>query len=120
MLPLPLHTTSLHPSSLRAIFSALSTLQYDDLPPVIPPLAPSVDELRRLATKSKAAEPEFVEADGLLGEGTDEPSSEPAEQAVSTEIDRDMLYMAVVTSDSTVVYYRLSKGIKKPADIPDE
>lgn len=38
----------------------------------------------------------------------------------NNEIDKEMIYMAIVTSDSTVVYYRLSRGIKKPADIPDE
>ena len=38
----------------------------------------------------------------------------------NVELDRQTIYMAIVATDSTVVYYKLSKGIKKPADIPDE
>lgn len=38
----------------------------------------------------------------------------------SEEIEKETIYMGIVTTDSTVVYYKLTKGIKKPADIPDE
>ncbi|KAK4689871.1 hypothetical protein P7C73_g256, partial [Tremellales sp. Uapishka_1] len=92
VLPLPLHTTSLHPSSLKTIFDVLATLSFASLPSVIPPL-------------------------------TDDLASSPSMTArfpSSDEIDRDLLYFAISTTDSTVVYYKLSKGIKKPADIPDE
>ena len=40
--------------------------------------------------------------------------------STNKEIDTDTLYMAIVTTDSTVVYYKLARGIRKPADIPDE
>jgi hypothetical protein len=101
-LPLPLHTTSLRPSSLRAIFLALSDITPSSLPPPIPPVAPSLDELRRRVGRTadlvEAAEPEVVEV----------------------EVDAETLYMAISTTDSSVVYYKITKGIKKPADIPDE
>ena len=123
VLPLPLHTTSLHPSSLKAIFSALSTLQYADLPPVIEPLAPSVEQLRRLAFKNSNQTSEGSTVDqqpSEAGEVEVEVKANAEAENVSMDIDKDMIYMAIVTADSTVVYYRLSKGIKKPADIPDE
>lgn len=44
----------------------------------------------------------------------------PDGSEVRVDLDRDLIYMAIVTSDSTVVYYKLAKGIRKPADIPDE
>lgn len=121
VLPLPLHTTSLHPSSLKAIFSALSSLQYHDLPPVIEPLAPSVEQLRRLAFKNSNQTSEGSTVDQQRSEaGEVEVEADAEAETVSMDIDKDMIYMAIVTADSTVVYYRLSKGIKKPADIPDE
>lgn len=42
------------------------------------------------------------------------------DSSTNKEIDTDTLYMAIVTTDSTVVYYKLARGIRKPADIPDE
>ncbi len=42
------------------------------------------------------------------------------EDRENREIDKDMIYMAITNPDSTVVYYKLTRGIKKPADIPDE
>lgn len=42
------------------------------------------------------------------------------EEKSEVELDKEMIYMGIVTTDSTVVYYKLTKGIKKPADIPDE
>lgn len=104
VLPLPLHTTALKPSSLKIIFAALDKFDLSDFPEPLPPLVPSIATLRRQIGKDDAdAEPQ----DG-------------AEQDVNETLDRDMLYMAIVTTDSTVVYYKLNKGIKKPADIPDE
>ena len=41
-------------------------------------------------------------------------------EKVDTSLDRSMIYVSIVTADSTVVYYKLTRGIKKPADIPDE
>lgn len=45
---------------------------------------------------------------------------EPQNMSPSAPIDREAIYMSIVTPDSSVVYYRLTKDIKKPADIPDE
>jgi hypothetical protein len=78
-----------------------------DLPEPIPVLAPDIATLRREVATTKGEEiPE--EKDEVDGSGT------------GTELDKEMIYMGIVTSDSTVVYYKLTKGIKKPADIPDE
>lgn len=86
------------------------------------PLAPSVEELRRLAFKnSNQTVAEGTAADQQPSEtGEVEVEADAEAETVSMDIDKDMIYMAIVTADSTVVYYRLSKGIKKPADIPDE
>lgn len=60
--------------------------------------------------------------DAETGEGSTEKEKDNGQEAaeVNESIDRETIYLAIVTSDSTVVYYKLSKGIKKPADIPDE
>ena len=58
-----------------------------------------------------------------LKKGQDIPEEEEEEkETVETEaeLDKEMIYMGIVTTDSTVVYYKLTKGIKKPADVPDE
>lgn len=39
---------------------------------------------------------------------------------MNNEIDRSLVYTAISMGDSTVVYYKLSRGIVKPADIPDD
>ena len=54
------------------------------------------------------------------GEDIPEEKEEGSGNGSGTELDKEMIYMGIVTSDSTVVYYKLTKGIKKPADIPDE
>lgn len=108
VVPLPLHTSSLKPSNLKSIFSALSTLTQSDLPQPIPALIPDITSLRRdLATRRGHDPPPVTET---------ESETVPTNQ----DIDKEMIYMGIVTSDSTVVYYKLTKGIKKPADIPDE
>jgi len=62
---------------------------------------------------------EVEEVEDAAGRGEAGARSGTGEE-VNNELDREMIYIAIVTSDSTVVYYKLSKGIKKPADIPDE
>jgi len=111
VVPLPLHSTSLKPSSLKSIFASLARLTISDLPEPIPLLAPDIATLRRQVTISKEIDEPLVE--------------ENEEETVSasgsgTELDKEMIYIGIVTTDSTVVYYKLTKGIKKPADIPDE
>jgi len=107
VVPLPLHSTSLKPSSLRAIFGSLSNLTVSDLPEPIPVLAPDIATLRKQVALAK-------------GDDIPEEKEEVSGSGSGTELDKEMIYMGIVTSDSTVVYYKLTKGIKKPADIPDE
>ena len=102
---------------------------------MLPSFAPSIKELKRRGRRKGAAKKALDHGDpdhpaGLDGAddppneaarangGLDEQGGEPGK--VHGAIDRGMIYIAIVTSDSTVVYYKLTKGIKKPADIPDE
>lgn len=132
VLPLPLHTTALKPSSLSSIFSALSTLDISSIP-ALPPLAPTLDSLRKeLAIRrgdQLESEPDSANRDGVSGsapgnevqsESLKRTEDEEKTTQMQAELDTEMLYMAIVATDSTVVYYKLTKGIKKPADIPDE
>ena len=108
VLPLPLHTTSLKSASLKQVFSSLSTLSIDILEAKgrsIPQLAPDLDEIRRT----------------LHSLNPDPDKAVPkVEEPPNRNIDKEMIYFAIAATDSTVVYYKLSRGIKKPADIPDE
>ena len=117
VLPLPLHTTQLHPSSLKSIFSALESLDTSALPPILPPYVKDIEETRKRARRK----PQHHTM-GLYTEDTERTADHELldEKTGNEEIERDMIYIAIVTSDSTVVYYRLTKGIKKPTDIPDE
>ncbi|KAK8847419.1 hypothetical protein IAR55_005277 [Kwoniella newhampshirensis] len=124
VVPTPIHTTSLHPSSLKSIFSQLSRLDIENLPEIIPALAPTLDELRsRSNSKTNMGEshPDLSkdEKDDEAEAGENDRVVEKTSDSES-RIDRETLYLAIVTPDSTVVYYKLSKGIKKPADVPDE
>ena len=110
VIPLPLHTTSLRPSSLKAIFSSLSSLTIEGLPEPVPSLAPDIASLRRQVAERKGHQEPIEEEDEAAADSAGNGS----------ELDKEMIYMGIVTSDSTVVYYKLTKGIKKPADIPDE
>lgn len=58
-------------------------------------------------------EEEETGAQQAQGQGDDKPGQ-------SDEFDPDTLYTAIVCADSTVVYYKLSRDIRKPHDIPDE
>lgn len=118
MLPLPLHTTSLRPSVLKSIFKELALIEVASLAEPISPFAPTLDELReQLSQIQRPEDAEKVQEDDK-GERERVQEGKPGEE--SEEFDRETIYMAIVTGDSTVVYYKLSKGIKKPADIPDE
>lgn len=123
MLPLPLHTTSLRPSVLKAIFKELASIEVASLPEPISPFAPTLDELREQLGQTQTSD----DAGKLQEEQQESEKKEESERTEegkpgeeSEEFDRETIYMAIVTGDSTVVYYKLSKGIKKPADIPDE
>ena len=110
------------PSSLASIFKSLSTLTIRDLPEVVPALVPDLKDLRRDLAIRRGQDPPLDQLDEK-----DEHENEdgvvkdtPNESGSSVEIEKETIYMGIVTTDSTVVYYKLTKGIKKPADIPDE
>ncbi|KAI9638766.1 tRNA intron endonuclease [Dioszegia hungarica] len=117
VLPLPLHTTALKPSILKLIYSTLASLPFSAIPVPDDPLVPSIEEVQR-----EMASRRVTSGDAETGEGSTEKEKDNGQEAaeVNESIDRETIYLAIVTSDSTVVYYKLSKGIKKPADIPDE
>ncbi|OWZ33227.1 hypothetical protein C351_05458 [Cryptococcus neoformans c8] len=118
VLPLPLHTTSLRPSVLKAIFKELALIEVASLPEPISPFAPTLDELReQLGQRQTSEDAEKLQEEK---EGGSERADQGKPGGKSEEFDRETIYMAIVTGDSAVVYYKLSKGIKKPADIPDE
>jgi hypothetical protein len=108
------------------VFNALSSLSAETVPPADRPLVPTVEDVQAqmASRRAKTDESEGVfDADsptdaGFRPAGAEELGSSRGESC--SDIDRETLYLSIVTSDSTVVYYKLSKGIKKPADIPDE
>lgn len=94
ILPLAINTNSLTPAALKSIFLVLNSMDTDRLPEILPPLVetPTVD-----SEDDKVAE---GEAEAIL--------------------DKETIYISIATPDSSVVYYKLAKGIKKPQDVPDE
>ncbi|KAK6903710.1 hypothetical protein I204_02669 [Kwoniella mangroviensis CBS 8886] len=106
VIPLPIHTTSLKPSSLKSIFNALSSLSLENLPQPSEKLAPTMDDLKLTIQEQS---------------GTNHNVNDQTIQAEEGSIlDQETIYTSIVTPDSTVVYYKISRGIKKPNDIPDE
>jgi len=79
------------------------------------PPAPSIEELQAVIARNR-------DTADHPADGTNEKMDQAQVDVgrVNGEIDAETIYMAIATTDSTVVYYRLSRGIKKPADIPDE
>lgn len=103
------------PSELHAIFRSLLTLDAASLPEPIPELAPSVEALRGEYARRTGQEPGLGDV-----EEAPEDDKEDKEGEGNVEFDPDTLYVAIGAADSTVVYYKLSRGIRKPHDIPDE
>lgn len=95
ILPLAINTNSLTPAALKSIFSALDNMEISQLPEILPPLieTPTVD----------------FEEDKI-----------PEEEEGEATLDKETIYISIATPDSSVVYYKLAKGIKKPQDVPDE
>ncbi|WVQ69283.1 uncharacterized protein L199_007500 [Kwoniella botswanensis] len=106
VIPLPIHTTSLKPSSLKSIFNALSSLSLENLPEPFEKLAPTMDDLK-LTIHQQSSTNEI-------------PDDQTVQAEEGSILDQETIYTSIVTPDSTVVYYKISKGIKKPNDIPDE
>jgi hypothetical protein len=95
ILPLAINTNSLTPAALKAIFSTLNDLEVNTLPETLPPIV------------------EVPEA-GLIADQAEE------EESAEVTLDKETIYISIATPDSSVVYYKLAKGIKKPQDVPDE
>ncbi len=110
ILPLPFHSQSLTPSTLRKIFSALSSLTVDKLgKPLISPLSKANDDVISQPAQEQEQEPE-----------REQEQEQEQEERSGLELDKETIYVSIVTSDSSTVYYKLTKGIKKPTDVPDE
>jgi hypothetical protein len=106
IISIPIETDALTPSRLKSTFAAISSLTDDSLPPPIPfPLA-------------RVAKTDGQLVDTSEGAVAPEPSNEEKERAGT--LDKETIYISIATPDSSVVYYKLSKGIKKPHDVPDE
>jgi hypothetical protein len=95
ILPLAINTNSLTPAALKSIFNALNSMEVDQLPEILPPLV----ETTTLDTE-------------------DDKITE--EEEVESTLDKETIYISIATPDSSVVYYKLARGIKKPQDVPDE
>lgn len=107
VLPLHFHANDLTPRALKTIYKQLNRLKLEDLPPVLPSPLP------------------VSEIDQLAHDVPEEDDGEEEEGAIEGIADHDILdlktiYISIVTPDSSVVYYKLTQGIKKPDDIPDE
>ena len=83
-----------------------------------------MNELRRRVERTRAEKEKHdsIQAGSELREKAENEALDDldVESGVNEQLDREMIYVAIVASDSTTVYYKLSKGIKKPADIPDD
>ncbi len=92
----------------------------DDLPSPLPDFAPSVARLRTAYKAMQGVNAEEHEL-GAVNENVEKENAaaDDAEDR-SNEFDPNTLYTAIMCADSTVVYYNLSRGIRKPHDIPDE
>lgn len=108
---LPLHITAknLTPRILRSLFAELARLKLEDLPEAIPsPIGvPAISE-----DEEEGSEP-YVTVEG--DEGAKERTG-----AAPARLDQETIYISIATPDSSIVYYKLTKGIKKPDDVPDE
>ena len=93
VLPLHFHANNLTPKVLKMIYNNLDKLSVKDLPPVLP--SPHDD-----------------------GQETTEEKDD--DETSQDTLDTKTIYISIVTPDSSVVYYKLTQGIKKPDDIPDE
>lgn len=117
------------------IFKALEGLDIGSLPDDVPDIAGRVEDLRQEYEKRMevrdSKDGERVDAlkeeeeEHAREEEESEVKKEVVEDEVKTEevrdrIDAETIYVAIGSSDSTIVYYKLSKGIRKPHDIPDE
>lgn len=108
ILPLPIDSAELTPAKLKVVYRALAALSEDTLPPVIPsPLA----EVEAAPSTEASEDRPAVETTS---------TADTKDPALAGKLDHESIYISIATPDSSVVYYKLSKGIKKPHDVPDE
>lgn len=105
VLPLHFHAQDLTPRVLRSIYKQLSKLSVEDLPPVL---------------SSPYGDDEDDSEDEEEEEDRHEEGLEKKKKVTEDTLDIKTIYISIVTPDSSVVYYKLTQGIKKPDDIPDE
>jgi hypothetical protein len=107
ILPIPLNSDSLTPAHLKVLYSELDMMNKNDLPNPLP------SPLAQVSNKDREGADSMLEGATPIG-----PNDE--EKAQAGHLDKESFYISMVTPDSSVVYYKLSKGIKKPHDVPDE
>lgn len=87
------------------------------------PLAINADNLTPAVLKSIFTELNQIDYSSLpplLPSLLDDEEPRRASAEAPQEVDKESIYISIVTPDSSTVYYRLTKGIKKPSDVPDE
>jgi hypothetical protein len=107
ILPVALDSDALTPARLKVLYNELESINEDELPPPVQsPLAPVA--------------PKDGEVANTMYEGAAPVGPNDEEKAQAGHLDKETFYISIATPDSSVVYYKLSKGIKKPHDVPDE
>lgn len=98
----------------------MANLSPNQLPPCGPALVRPISELKSELDRRRAERPTGASNDDAKESVEEQQTGGEESPPTNDELDAETLYLAITTTDSTVVYYKLSKGIKKPADIPDE
>lgn len=111
VLPLHISAQNLTPRILRSLFGELGRLTLEDLPNPIP----SPIDIPAIGDDDDGDEHEVVKEEGKAAGKED-----GQERGSAAKLDRETIYISIATQDSSIVYYKLTKGIKKPDDIPDE
>ncbi|WWC67968.1 uncharacterized protein I206_101887 [Kwoniella pini CBS 10737] len=117
IIPIPIHTTCLKPSSLKSIFNQLKITLINDLPKPFENLSPTINDLKNQIIQKNSSQSNLIKNDD---DNISEKQNQKEEEEDEIILDKETIYTSIVTPDSTVVYYKISKGIKKPSDIPDE
>jgi len=108
ILPVVLDTDVLTPARLKVLYRELELIDENELPPpVSSPLASIINK-------------DSADVANSMYEGAAPVGPNDEERAQAGHLDRETFYISIATPDSSVVYYKLSKGIKKPHDVPDE
>jgi len=107
VLPMASDSQALTPARLKVLYHELGLIDEDRLPPLVP---------------SSLAD--AISKDGYVKQAMQDPATSmeasDEEKAQAGHLDKESFYLSMATPDSSVVYYKLSKGINKPHDVPDE